>query len=105
MLFIIAMLRSLRGEVSNVKSKLLYRSKLDGLNCVVQVPHRVMHPKAHLNGYKQNKTNKCQESQDVVTFEAQGGANQVVISQPPRLVDRKPSMPLSKNGTHPLCKL
>ena len=47
----------------------------------------------------------CQESQDVVTFEAQGGANQVVISQPPRSVDRKFLTPLSKNGAHPLCKL
>ena len=46
----------------------------------------------------------CQESQDVITFEAQGGSNQVVISQRPRSADRKLSTPLSKKGTHPLCK-
>lgn len=46
----------------------------------------------------------CQDSQDVITFEAQGGSNQVVISQRPRSADRKLSTPLSKKGTHPLCK-
>jgi hypothetical protein len=42
----------------------------------------------------------CQDSQDVVTSEAQGGANQVVISQRPRSADCELSMPLSKNSTH-----
>lgn len=38
----------------------------------------------------------CQDSQDAVTVEAQGGADQVVISPRPRSADRKRSTPCLK---------